>query len=570
MLTSTPAAVDEMNRSARNLLYSDPNQAQCLSEEALKLSTNIGYALGEATSRIRLAWFAYLRGEINETLRQAFIAEQIATSLGEQDIASNALYVAAYAHDVVGNNAEAFELRLRILDSARTRNDRQLESMCLCTLGLQYERREHYEHAAEAYDKALAISEERDYGETALYRNNLAMARIKHGQTTRGIALAMEALAECPPDNLRNQSYIYHTLGRAYASEGDYDTAVQHYQHALLLHNRPDNQLGEDTKIDLMIDFAELYIQFRQIGLAHDLLQQALQLAEQIKSPTFQIAAHKGLVKSYKLKRDFAKALAHSELAEQIELADLSSGTENRLGALYVAHEVQEAKHETELFELKAHKLVQMAHEKTHAIEQTQNEMVDRLAATIALRHAEDGFHIERVSQISAALGQALGLAPDVVQCLRQASRLHDIGNITLPDRLINKTKRHTGRERYLLRLHTLAGANLLRGSPSPVIQMAEEIALTHHEQWDGHGYPQRLLGNSIPVSGRIVAVAHAFEQLAFGPQPMSPLEALVDMRAGSGTLYDPVIVQTLAEVLPTVLPHLPYAERSVSTSLSL
>jgi len=554
---------------ARNLLDSDPQQAQQLSQEALSIATSIGYALGEATARTRLAWFAYLRGEIHEALRQALVAEGIANEHNAPDIACNALYMAAIAHEVVGNYAEAFELRLRILESARTREERDLESMCLCTIGLQYERRERYEQAAEAYEKALSISEALDTGEMALYRNNLAAAYAKHGQTRRGIALAMQALAECSEDNLRTQSYIYHTLGQAYASEGDYGTAVQHYQHALLLHDRTDSQLGEDAKVELLIDLAELHLRHQQTGLAHGLLQQALQLAEQIKSPALQIAAHKGLVKTYKLKRDFATALAHSELAEEIELTDLSSGIEQRLSALQVAHEVQETKYDTELFELKAHKLVQMAREKTQAIEQTQTEMVNRLAATIALRHAEDGFHIERVSQLSAALGQALGLAPDVVQCLRQASRLHDIGNITLSDRLISKTKRYTGRERYLLRLHTLAGANLLRGSPSPVIQMAEEIALTHHEQWDGHGYPHRLLGNDIPISGRIVAVAHAFEQLAFGPQPLAPLEALMEMRAGSGTLYDPVIVQTLAEVLPAVLPQLPHAEYSVSSTLS-
>lgn len=189
-------------------------------------------------------------------------------------------------------------------------------------------------------------------------------------------------------------------------------------------------------------------------------------------------------------------------------------------------------------------------HEATMAAERTQMEMLTRLAHLMDRRSTWLGSHNWRVARLSGELALALGKTREYADNLMRASRLHDVGKLALPEYILENPKSLTCEERKLLESHTLAGAHLLSGGTSSLLRLAESVALSHHENWDGSGYPHGLKGEEIPVEGRIVAVANAFDSLTTprpGYKPIPAAEALSKLQAASGTKYDPSVLSALA-----------------------
>ena len=541
---ATPQTVDRLNQTVGEILEIDPKQAQSLSETALQIAKQIGYRCGEATSRTRLAWLAYLRGDIKTTLIEAGIAEQLALIENDAALLCNTLYMMSIPHDVVGNYAEAFELRLRVLELARTHHLQDMEFRSLNIIGWQYERLGKYPQALEAYQRALELSQNTNSQFTPLFRNNLSTIYAKMNEPWQAIELSNQALAECPLENARFQAHIRHTLGQAYTKTGDYEQAFRQYEAALRLFDNPNGELGLELRIEIEVDATYLYLKLNHTNQAKKLAQNALDLATQIESQTMQSLAHHALCRCCEQVGDFATALGHAEQAAELKLAEMRHTREQRLVALQVTHTLREERY---IAELKAFQLEKLVQEKTVALETAQLEIVARLAQASVLRHAEDPQHTERVSQIAATLAAALDLPGETVECIRHASRLHDIGSLTLPDRFFIRKKKLRPRQRMQVQAHAEAGAQLLRDSSSRVLQMAEEIARTHHERWDGLGYPDKLAGHAIPISGRITAIAHAFEEyMTASGAAVCTQNALKHIRIGSGTEFDPHLASLL------------------------
>jgi len=122
--------------------------------------------------------------------------------------------------------------------------------------------------------------------------------------------------------------------------------------------------------------------------------------------------------------------------------------------------------------------------------------------------------HSKRVSEVAVRLGRKLGLTGESLQDLRLGTLLHDIGKIAIPDAILNKPGKHTPEESQVMRTHAEIGHQMLDRSPREVLRLAAEIALSHHENWDGSGYPQGLRGEDIPISGRITMLADVFDAL--------------------------------------------------------
>jgi PAS domain S-box-containing protein/putative nucleotidyltransferase with HDIG domain len=170
-----------------------------------------------------------------------------------------------------------------------------------------------------------------------------------------------------------------------------------------------------------------------------------------------------------------------------------------------------------------------------------------RLATVAEYRDDDSGRHTERVARTAALVAMELGLDREVIWTLARAAPLHDVGKVALPDSILLKPGRLTDEELTIMKRHTTIGARILGDSDFPVIQMAREIALTHHERWDGGGYPAGLDSQSIPISGRIVAVADAFDAMAHSRPYKEALplpEAVGEIEAGAGRQFDPEIVK--------------------------
>lgn len=191
--------------------------------------------------------------------------------------------------------------------------------------------------------------------------------------------------------------------------------------------------------------------------------------------------------------------------------------------------------------------------ERTRELEEAQIEVIDRLARAAEYRDHTTGQHTRRVGELSALLASILGLPQEDVELIRKAAPLHDVGKISLSDAILLKPGRLSPAEIELNRSHTTLGAELLSGGHFPLLKMAEEIALTHHERWDGQGYPCGLAGEEIPLSGRIVAVADVFDALVHErpyKRAWTAQEAVTEIAEQSGKQFDPMVVRALLSLL--------------------
>jgi putative two-component system response regulator len=151
--------------------------------------------------------------------------------------------------------------------------------------------------------------------------------------------------------------------------------------------------------------------------------------------------------------------------------------------------------------------------ERTRELESAQIEIIERLAKAAEFRDDNTGQHTERVGQLAALIAKEIGLPDGQVSLIRRAAPLHDVGKIGIPDTILLKLGKLTGDEFDIVKTHTTIGARILSGSRFPILRLAEEIAFSHHERWDGHGYAG-MSRDSIPLTGRIVAVADVFDAL--------------------------------------------------------
>jgi len=190
-------------------------------------------------------------------------------------------------------------------------------------------------------------------------------------------------------------------------------------------------------------------------------------------------------------------------------------------------------------------------------LEETALETIHRLAAVAECRDQYTGSHILRISRYAAAIAEKMGLDSGFVKALLYAALMHDIGKIGIPDKILMKPGKLNTKEWEIMKQHTVIGAKILNGSKQDYMKLAEEIALTHHEKWDGTGYPQGLKGKHIPISGRIVAVADVFDALIFErpyKPSSSPRESFTIIKNERGTHFDPDIIDAFIGIKQEVL----------------
>lgn len=184
--------------------------------------------------------------------------------------------------------------------------------------------------------------------------------------------------------------------------------------------------------------------------------------------------------------------------------------------------------------------------ELTESLKQAHLDTIFRLGVAAEYRDKETANHIKRMSYYSALIAKGLGWNDEKVDMLLWSSLMHDVGKLGIPDGILQKPGPLTAEERSLMEYHTIIGANILKGSEAPVLKQSRIIALTHHEKYDGTGYPRKLQGEEIPIEGRITILADIFDALSSKrvyKEALEEKEVLGLLQEGRGSFFDPQLL---------------------------
>ncbi|MEO2279878.1 two-component system response regulator [Pseudoalteromonas pernae] len=203
-----------------------------------------------------------------------------------------------------------------------------------------------------------------------------------------------------------------------------------------------------------------------------------------------------------------------------------------------------------------AQHLEALVQERTDELNDTRIEIIRRLGRAAEFKDNETGTHVIRMSWFARFLAQEIGQPESWCDLLYNAAPMHDIGKIGIPDKVLLKPGKLDAQEWEIMKKHAQYGADIIGEHPSPILQMAKEVAITHHEKWNGMGYPNGLKGEEIPLSGRIVAVADVFDALT-SARPYKPAwteqKAIALLREEAGQHFDPSLIEPFIAILPKI-----------------
>lgn len=253
---------------------------------------------------------------------------------------------------------------------------------------------------------------------------------------------------------------------------------------------------------------------------------------------------------------DYPQALAHHRQYHQLDAQARRGHQQERARAAQARVALDVTRHEAQLHRQRNDELEAIVQARTLELRRSQRAVIDLLASAAEFRDAPLGPHTRWVGDATGAVARHLGLPAPQAEELGLAARLHDVGKIGIPDSILLKEGPLTPDERDIIATHTTLGAQLLTqpgaADGGPLLHLAAQIALSHHECWDGSGYPRALRGPDIPLGGRIVRVVDAFDAL-ISARPYKPAwtdgDALQYLRQHAGTLFDPACVRAFTEL---------------------
>ena len=243
---------------------------------------------------------------------------------------------------------------------------------------------------------------------------------------------------------------------------------------------------------------------------------------------------------------DLQAALAHHRAYHELSLRLHRAGSEGRAQQIAARVGLEGSRQQADVHRQRGSVLEGQVAERTAQLEATQLEMLELLASAAECRDAPLGLHASWVGEASSLVAAELGWSAERARDLGLAARLHDIGKLAIPDAVLLKEGALSEEERALMQTHTILGARLLRHSTSPLLHLAADIALSHHERWDGGGYPAGSAGLAIPQAGRIVAVVDAYDALLSERSykaAWTAQAAAAHLQANAGQHFDPEVV---------------------------
>ena len=317
---------------------------------------------------------------------------------------------------------------------------------------------------------------------------------------------------------------------------------------------------AKQGELEARLQLGRLHLTQGDLEAAQRELETSLELSVGIQSPKEEAAANEALAELFERQGHAVLALKHSRELTRIERELFNAERDRQTRNLSIQFEVERARHDTEIYRMRTEleqegreRAEHRVRQRTAELARAQQEVVTRLAMAAEYRDDTTGEHTRRVGRTAARIALAMGWPENRAAVLGIAARLHDVGKIGIPDSVLLKAGKLDSAEFAQMQTHTLIGARILSGGRSELLRMAEEIALTHHERWDGTGYPRGLQATQIPLVGRIVAIADVFDALT-QTRPYkaawSPQDAVNEIRKQTGSHFDPDVVEIAVPVL--------------------
>jgi putative two-component system response regulator len=201
--------------------------------------------------------------------------------------------------------------------------------------------------------------------------------------------------------------------------------------------------------------------------------------------------------------------------------------------------------------------LERLVQERTEQLERTRTELIKRLARVLEVHESQAvGNRVMRLGYYAKLIAQAAGAKPEVAEMMQKAAPLHDIGKLGIPSEILRKREKLSVPDWERVKRHPQVGADIIGEYDDPLLKLARQLALTHHENYDGTGYPQALKGEAIPWGGRVMAIVDSFEAMTstqFYRDPLPVDRAAAEIERGSGTRYDPKLVEAFKKALPVM-----------------
>jgi putative two-component system response regulator len=446
-----------------------------------------------------------------------------------------------------GNIAAAVPLYSKAFDLARRLSDPFAETVVLINLGVALNYGGLYREAIPCFKRAVTIaSSDNDWDLTSPALTNLAQSYLHLGEFEEGLVAIRESLA-CgrePTDAISAtaravREFTFVQLALELQKPQD----AREHAAACLRYGRASG--GARGKLLADIALAQCEIEDGNADAGLKALEQLLAACGESSVKTDVLVA---LIRAYDQIEQPEKSLSHLNALMSFVRTSRETGIAALLAsssALLPARSFATEAHDLSSLRFREARLrAKVAERKAYSCE---IEMLERFAVTADLRDDISGEHGYRVGSLAGLVAAELGWKKDATHALVLGGRLHDIGKIGVPDRILLNSNALKEVERHFICAHTSIGADLLGRNGAGHLRVAEEIARYHHEWWNGEGYPLRLSGNRIPIHARIVALADVFDALTHGrpyAEPWSVERALDEIRSRAGTQFDPELAE--------------------------
>lgn len=550
-------------RTVRDLLdearaeSDDLFRSRALVQQARVLARSNGDQPGEAEALYRLASVTYQLGQLDEAFGLALEARDLARRCAATTVEVWALNLVGIVHHKAGNYSQALESLLQALELYRSSAELGDLGNLLNTIAAVHHSLRDTDRAIVTYEAALEANRKSPRrGFDAITLANMAKVRSERKENLLAISLG-EAALEIAREHLpAHVAEILANLAEAYAEMQMLPEAIR------CLAEADESMKSIGTQLARTLPMARVAVNIARgrVSIASgdplgaiDTVESAVDIARQNEFSDMALVGHGMLAEVFKSLGRYEEALAHREECSRIHETIFNRDTDLRIKTLQISHDTLAARDQAELLRIRTTELEELVTARTHDIEEQHYEAFQRLAAISEYRDPDSGEHSTRVSELAAELALQLGEERGWSEELRLAGRLHDVGKVAVPDAILQKPGPLTNEEFELMKTHTTVGAAVFAGSRSTLIQLAAEVALSHHERWDGSGYPRGLAGESIPLSGRLVAVADVYDALVTAHRykhAWSSSDAVEHIVAGSGTQYEPRVVEALVEVI--------------------